>query len=75
MPQQNQSGMKSLVKAESMVQLALVLPAAVFIGWALGALADNWLHQRWIYLVGIGLGAAAGFTQIIRVAVKLNKEG
>lgn len=75
MPQQNPSGLKSLVKAESIVQLALVLPAAVLIGLGIGTLLDHWLHQSWIYLAGIGLGAVAGFTQIIRTAVQLNKEG
>jgi ATP synthase protein I len=74
MPQQNPSGLKSLVKAESMVQLALVLPAAVLVGLGLGTLLDHWLHQSWIYLAGIGFGAVAGFTHIIRTAIQLNKE-
>ena len=74
MPQENPSGLKALVKAESMVQLALVLPAAVLVGLGIGTLLDHWLHQQWIYLAGIGLGAVAGFTHIIRTAIQLNRE-
>lgn len=57
-----------------MVQLALVLPAAVLVGLGIGTLMDHWLHQQWIYLAGIGFGAVAGFTHIIRTAIQLNKQ-
>ena len=74
MPQENPSGLKALVKAESMLQLALVLPAAVLIGLGIGTWLDHVFHRDWIYLAGIGLGAVAGFTQIIRTAMQLNKQ-
>lgn len=65
-----QSGaMKSLVKVESLIQLALMLPIATVIGWLIGAGLDKWLHQHWIYIPGLILGAAAGFVQIFRVVL------
>jgi ATP synthase protein I len=61
--------MKSLVQVESLVQLALLLPAATVIGWLIGVGLDHWLHQHWIYIAGLILGAAAGFVQIFRVVL------
>ena len=54
-------------------QLAFVLPAATFVGWILGALADRWLHTTWLYLLGLLLGIAAGFVELVRTAVKSEK--
>lgn len=67
----NPSALKSLVKAETALQIALVLPAAVFIGWALGGALDHWLHTHWLFLGGIILGAIAGFIQMFRMANQL----
>ncbi len=67
------SALGSLVKAETALQIALVLPAAVFFGWALGAGLDHWLHRTWIYLAGIVLGSVAGFYQMFSIAQKLMK--
>jgi ATP synthase protein I len=47
-------------------QLAFVLPAATFAGWLLGAALDRWLHTEWLYLLGLILGIAAGFVELIR---------
>ena len=47
-------------------QLAFVLPAATFVGWLMGAALDRWLHTRWLYLVGLLAGIAAGFVELIR---------
>lgn len=68
------SAMKSLVQVESVIQLALVLPIATVIGLLIGMGLDKWLHQHWIYIPGLVLGAAAGFVQIFRVVFALNKE-
>jgi F0F1-type ATP synthase assembly protein I len=54
-------------------QLAFVLPACTFVGWVLGALADRWLHTHWLYLVGLLLGIAAGFVELIRTTLKSEK--
>ena len=66
--------MKSLVQVESLIQLALVLPIATVVGLLIGMGLDKWLHQHWIYIPGMILGAAAGFVQIFRVVFALNKE-
>ena len=48
------------MKVESLIQLGLVLPAAVVIGWAFGLVLDRWLGQHWINIAGLILGAVAG---------------
>jgi ATP synthase protein I len=60
-------GMATLLRAEKLTQIAFILPIAVFVGWILGTLLDKWLHQHWIYLVGIIFGCVAGFIQIFRL--------
>ena len=57
-----------LVKAESMIQLAIALPAGCVVGWLIGAWLDEHFHRDWIGIVGIVLGANAGFLQIFRTA-------
>lgn len=47
-------------------QLAFVLPAALVVGWLIGAGLDKWLHTTWLYLAGILLGIVAGFVELIR---------
>lgn len=69
-PKNPDGPMASLVRAESLMQLALVIPAAVFIGWLAGVGLDHWLHTTWLYIVGLLLGAVAGFVQMIRVVRK-----
>lgn len=69
----------ALVHAERLLQIAFILPAAVFVGWIAGAGLDKWLHQDWIYLAGIVLGAVAGFVQVFRLISsegrQIDKEG
>ncbi len=50
-------------------QLALVLPAATLVGWLIGAGLDRWLHTKWLYLVGLLVGIAAGFVELIRTVM------
>ena len=57
-----------LVTAESMVQLAIALPAGCLIGWLLGSLLDKHFHTEWMTIAGIALGAVAGFIQIYKTA-------
>ena len=63
-----------LVRAESMVQIALAVPLSTVIGWGLGAWLDNKLHQSWIGIAGVVLGAVAGFVQVVRVANHANRK-
>ena len=62
-----------LVKAESMIQLAIALPAGCLIGWLIGAWLDKHFHQDWITIAGIVLGAKAGFVQIFTTASRFLK--
>jgi len=64
-----------LVKAESMIQLALVLPAGCLIGALAGGALDKHFHTGWMVVVGILLGATAGFIQIYRTASQFMKRG
>jgi len=50
-------------------QLAFIFPAATVAGWLLGLGLDHWLHTTWLYLVGLILGIAAGFVELIRIGV------
>jgi F0F1-type ATP synthase assembly protein I len=71
---QGSGAMDTFVKAESLLQLAFVLPAAVLIGWGGGALLDRWLHTNWIYIVGLIFGSAAGLFEVVRQALRAGNE-
>jgi ATP synthase protein I len=62
-----------LVKAESMIQLAIALPAGCLIGWLLGSWLDRHFHQHWMGIAGIVLGAVAGTIQIITTSARFLK--
>ena len=55
------------------MQIAILLPSATVIGWLGGVLADNLLHQKWIYIVGLVFGGVAGLVSVIRVAMDAEK--
>lgn len=57
-----------VVKAETMIQLAIALPAACVVGWLAGAWADKHFGTHWIGIAGIVLGAVAGFVKMITAA-------
>jgi F0F1-type ATP synthase assembly protein I len=73
-PGKPKGALGDLVKAESMIQLAITLPAACVIGWLAGTWADQHFHTSWIGVTGIVIGAAAGFVQIITTAKKFMKD-
>jgi F0F1-type ATP synthase assembly protein I len=64
-----------LVKAESMIQLGIMLPAACLIGWLIGVGLDKHFHTSWMEIAGVLLGAVAGFVQIIRTASRYMSKG
>lgn len=66
--------MQSLVRVESLIQLGLLLPASIVIGWAIGLALDHWLNQHWLNIAGLLLGAVAGFVQTIRIVLAAGKE-
>jgi ATP synthase protein I len=59
---------KDYVKAESMVQLAIAIPAGCFIGWLLGTWLDRHFHTTWIAIAGVVLGAIGGIVRLITTA-------
>ena len=74
-PDRDDSGQKSSfwLQAARYSQLAVVFPAALVVGWLVGAALDRWLHTTWLYLAGILLGIAAGFIELIRSAMRDTK--
>lgn len=46
--------------------LAFLLPAATFVGYAIGYFLDKAFGTHFLYLVFLLLGIAAGFVQLIR---------
>jgi uncharacterized membrane protein YfcA len=64
----------ALVQAEKLIQIALVLPCAAFIGWLAGAWLDRHFHQSWVALVGIVFGGASGLVYVVRLALEANKD-
>ena len=71
---QRGGAMHTFVQAESLLQIAFVLPAAVLIGWGAGALLDKWLHTHWISIVGLLFGSAAGLLEVVRQALRAGNE-
>ena len=55
-------------------QLAFIFPAATVAGWLIGTALDHWLHTTWLYLVGLILGIAAGFVELIRTVSSSESE-
>ncbi len=50
-------------------QLAFMLPAATAAGWLIGIGLDKWLHTSWLYILGLLLGIAAGFIELIKTVM------
>ena len=55
-------------------QLALVLPATTVVGLVIGWALAKWLHHDWLLIVGLLLGIAAGFVELVRTAISGSKE-
>jgi F0F1-type ATP synthase assembly protein I len=70
------SGVESLVQAEKLMQIAILLPSAAFIGWLLGAWADRAWHQTWLGIAGILFGGISGLVYVVRMVIATgdNKE-
>ena len=66
-------GFSDYVEAEKLMQIALVLPAAVAICGLAGWLADRLLHQHWILIVGIVFGCVSGLYYVVQTAVAAEK--
>jgi ATP synthase protein I len=57
------------VQAEKLMQIAILLPSAAFIGWLAGAWLDSRLHQSWIGIAGIVFGGISGLVYVIRLVM------
>ena len=64
-----------LVQDESMIQIALAVPAGCFAGLLIGYLLDKHFHTHWIVVAGMLLGAAGGFVQIFTTMSRMGKRG
>jgi len=69
LPGKPSGAMHSLVQAEQLIQIAMVLPCALLIGWGAGWCVDHWLHSHWGVVAGLILGIVAGMVSAIRMAV------
>ena len=55
-------------------EIGFIVPAAVFLGYILGWLLDRWLGTHWIYVAGVIFGAVVGFVQMIRSAMRAERD-
>jgi F0F1-type ATP synthase assembly protein I len=67
------AGVKTLVQAERLMQIALVLPCALVIGWGMGWWVDAHFHTHWATIGGVILGMAAGMVSAVRMAMDAGK--
>lgn len=67
-------GLATLIQAEKMMQIAMLLPCAAFVGWLIGAGLDKWLHQSWIAIAGIVFGGISGLVYVIRLVIATNPD-
>jgi F0F1-type ATP synthase assembly protein I len=68
--QHNPEKRSSLAKIGDYAQLAVVFPAATIIGWLIGVGLDKLLHTNWLFIVGLLVGIAGGFAELVRTATK-----
>ena len=68
-PRKTSSGIETLVQAEKLMQIAILLPSAAFIGWLLGTWGDKALHQKWLALSGMVFGGISGLVYVVRLVI------
>ena len=68
------SAIKAWVEAEKLMQIAILLPSSVGVGWLFGALADRGLHQHWIGIAGMVFGGVSGLVYVVRLAITTEGE-
>ena len=62
-------GLATLVQAEKLMQIAILLPSAAFIGWLAGTWLDKQFHQEWISLAGVAFGGVSGLVYVVRLVL------
>ena len=73
-PKRDSGGLATLVQAEKLMQIAILLPSAAFVGWLLGAWADRALHQSWIGIAGLVFGGISGLVYVVRLVMATNTD-
>jgi F0F1-type ATP synthase assembly protein I len=63
------------VQAESILQLALGIPAGAFVGLGLGYLLDRHFHTGWIAITLLFLGAGGGGINLFTYLARNSKGG
>jgi F0F1-type ATP synthase assembly protein I len=56
-----------MVMVGEYTSLAILLPAATFIGYLIGYLLDKAFHTHFLYIVFLLFGIAAGFVELVRM--------
>jgi ATP synthase protein I len=69
LPRRDSGGLATLVQAEKLIQIAILLPCAAFIGWLAGTWLDRKLHQEWISLAGMVFGGISGLVYVVRLVL------
>jgi ATP synthase protein I len=69
LPKRDSGGLATLVQAEKLMQIAIMLPSAAFIGWLGGTWLDKRLHQEWISLAGMVFGGIAALVYVVRLVM------
>lgn len=72
--QKSSSGLETLVQAEKLMQIALLLPSAAVIGWLMGAWLDLKLHTSWLGLAGMVFGGISGLVYVVRLVLATKPE-
>ena len=73
MPEPNKKPFSVLVGEYT--ALAFMLPAATFVGYAIGYALDKAFKTTWLYIPFLILGIAAGFVQLIRQLMRDTNDG
>jgi len=73
-PRKDSGGLQTLVQAEKLMQIAILLPSAAIVGWLLGAWADKALHQSWIGLAGMVFGGISGLVYVVRLVMSTSTD-
>jgi len=74
-PPKQSGALNSYVQAESVLQLALGIPAGCFVGLGIGYLLDRHFHTKWIAITLLFLGAIGGFIQLFTYLARSSKRG
>ncbi len=62
-------------QASEYTSLAFLLPASTFVGYVIGHLLDKALGTRFLYIVFLLLGIAAGFIKLLQQIQKDTSDG